>query len=159
MGCACVAGRMADVTRYEKKRADVLGIPMAYVEVGEGDPIVLLHVNPTSSYLWRDVIPHLEGLGRCIAPDLVGMGDSDPLPDPGPMRYSFAEHRRHLDALLDQLGVTDRVTLVATGVSPAYLRDHLLRALKKEDAPDTMLAVTQFSADAAWHNLPPDGEA
>jgi hypothetical protein len=55
--------------------------------------------------------------------------------------------------------VTDRVTLVATGVSPAYLRDHLLRALKKEEAPDTMLAVTQFSADASWHNLPPDGEA
>ena len=97
---------------YEKKRADVLGTTMAYVEVGEGDPIVLLHGNPTSSYLWRAVLPHLEPLGRCIAPDLVGMGDSAPLPDSGPMRYSFAEHRRHLDALLDQLDVRDRVTLV-----------------------------------------------
>lgn len=98
--------------RYEKKRTSVLGATMAYVEVGTGDPIVLLHGNPTSSYLWRDVFPHLEGLGRCIAPDLVGMGDSDPLPDPGPMRYSFVEHRRRLDAFLEQLGVTDRVVLV-----------------------------------------------
>ena len=98
--------------RYEKKSASVLGTTMAYVDVGEGDPIVLLHGNPTSSYLWREVIPHLEGLGRCIAPDLVGMGDSDPLPDPGPLRYSFAEHRRHLDALLEQLGVRERVVLV-----------------------------------------------
>jgi haloalkane dehalogenase len=96
----------------DKKRADVLGTTMAYVEVGEGAPIVLLHGNPTSSYLWRDVLPHLEPLGRCIAPDLVGMGDSDPLPDSRHLRYSFAEHRRHLDALLDQLGATRDVTLV-----------------------------------------------
>ena len=98
--------------RYPKQSTTVLGTRMAYVDVGEGDPIVLLHGNPTSSYLWRDVLPHLERLGRCIAPDLVGMGDSDPLPDSGPLRYSFAEHRRHLDALLEQLGVTERVTLV-----------------------------------------------
>jgi haloalkane dehalogenase len=97
---------------YEKKRTEVLGTSMAYVDVGEGDPIVLLHGNPTSSYLWREVIPHLEPLGRCIAPDLVGMGDSDKLADSGPMRYSFAEHSRHLDALLDQLRVTENVTLV-----------------------------------------------
>ncbi len=100
------------VLLYEKKRADVLGTQMAYVDAGEGDPVVLLHGNPTSSYLWRAVLPHLEPLGRCIAPDLVGMGDSAPLPDSGPLRYSFAEHRRHLDALLEQLGVRERVTLV-----------------------------------------------
>ena len=64
--------------RYEKKQVDVLGTRMAYVEAGSGDPIVLQHGNPTSSYLWRNVIPHLEGLGRCIAPDLVGMGDTAP---------------------------------------------------------------------------------
>ncbi len=69
---------MSDVAslRYLKKRADVLGCSMAYVETGEGDPIVLLHGNLTSSYLWRNVIPHIEGRGRCIAPDLIGMGDS-----------------------------------------------------------------------------------
>ena len=97
---------------HPKKTASVLGTTMAYVEVGEGSPIVLLHGNPTSSYLWRDVIPHLAELGRCIAPDLVGMGDSAKLPDPGPMSYSFDTHRRHLDALLEQLGVTSDVTLV-----------------------------------------------
>jgi pimeloyl-ACP methyl ester carboxylesterase len=62
---------------YQKQRRRVLGREMAYVEVGEGDPIVLLHGNPTSSYLWRNVIPHLQPLGRCIAPDHIGMGDSD----------------------------------------------------------------------------------
>jgi haloalkane dehalogenase len=97
---------------YEKRRAEVHGRSMAYVEVGEGDPIVLLHGNPTSSYLWRNVIPHLSGLGRCIAPDLIGMGDSDKLADSGPGSYTFVEHRRYLDGLLDQLGVDDRAVLV-----------------------------------------------
>jgi haloalkane dehalogenase len=95
-----------------KQYKDVLGRRMAYVEAGTGDPIVLLHGNPTSSYLWRKVIPHLTSLGRCIAPDLIGMGDSDKLPDSGPTSYTFVEHRRYLDALLDQLGVTQRVTFV-----------------------------------------------
>jgi haloalkane dehalogenase len=95
-----------------KKRAPVLGVEMAFVECGEGDPVVFLHGNPTSSYLWRNVIPHVEALGRCIAPDLVGMGDSSKLPGSGPGRYSFAAHRRHLDALLEQQGVARDVVLV-----------------------------------------------
>jgi haloalkane dehalogenase len=85
---------------------------MAYVEVGEGDPIVLLHGNPTSSYLWRNVLPHLQAQGRCIAPDLIGMGDSDKLPNSGPGSYRFVEHRRYLDALLEALDVRQRVTFV-----------------------------------------------
>jgi len=97
---------------YKKKWRQVLDREMAYVEVGKGDPIVLLHGNPTSSYLWRNVIPHLESLGRCIAPDLIGMGDSDKLPDSGPGSYRFIEHRRYLDALLEALGVRERVTFV-----------------------------------------------
>jgi haloalkane dehalogenase len=100
------------VLPYPKQRRRVLGREMAYVEVGQGDPIVLLHGNPTSSYLWRNVLPHLEQLGRCIAPDLIGMGDSDKLPDSGPSSYRFVEHRRYLDALLEALDVRDRVTLV-----------------------------------------------
>jgi haloalkane dehalogenase len=90
----------------DKRFVDVLGQRMAYVEVGEGRPIVLLHGNPTSSFLWRDVIPHLSGLGRCLAPDLIGMGDSDKLEPSGPDRYTFAEHRRFLDAWVDGVGVT-----------------------------------------------------
>ena len=97
---------------YQKQRRRVLGSAMAYVEVGQGDPIVLLHGNPTSSYLWRNVLPHLQPLGRCIAPDLIGMGDSEKLPDSGPGSYRFVEHRRYLDTLLEALDVHERVTLV-----------------------------------------------
>jgi haloalkane dehalogenase len=97
---------------YQKQWRRVLGREMAYVEVGQGYPIVLLHGNPTSSYLWRNVLPHLQPLGRCIAPDLIGMGDSDKLPDSGPGSYRFVEHRRYLDALLEALDVHKRVTLV-----------------------------------------------
>jgi haloalkane dehalogenase len=97
---------------YQKKRRRVLGSEMAYVDVGEGDPIVLLHGNPTSSYLWRNVLPHLQPRGRCIAPDLIGMGDSDKLPDSGPGTYRFVEHRRYLEALLEALEVHERVTFV-----------------------------------------------
>ena len=95
-----------------KQHQEVLGRRMAYVESGVGDPIVLLHGNPTSSYLWRNVIPYLSSLGRCIAPDLIGMGDSDKLPDSGPGSYTFVEHRRYLEALLDELRVRERVTFV-----------------------------------------------
>src|SRR5262249_37752282 len=97
---------------YQKKRLAVLGQEVAYVEVGNGDPIVFLHGNPTSSYLWRNIIPYVRDSGRCIAPDLLGMGDSAKLPTSGSNSYTFVEHRRFLDALLDQLGVKERVTFV-----------------------------------------------
>ena len=98
--------------RYTKKHMQVLGKSMAYVDEGKGDPILFLHGNPTSSYLWRNIIPHLIDLGRCIAPDLIGMGDSEKLHPSGPDRYTFVEHRRYLDALLEQLEIRERVTLV-----------------------------------------------
>ena len=97
---------------YEKKTAVVDGLSMAYVDEGEGDAIVFLHGNPTSSYLWRNVMPHLADQGRIIAPDLVGMGDSDKLNDSGADSYTFVEHRRYLFGLLDQLNLGNRVTLV-----------------------------------------------
>jgi haloalkane dehalogenase len=97
---------------YQKQRRRVLDSEMAYVEVGKGDPIVLLHGNPTSSYLWRNVLPYLQSRGRCIAPDLIGMGDSDKLPDSGPGSYRFVEHRRYLNALLEALDVRERATFV-----------------------------------------------
>lgn len=105
---------MTEISTAEpaKKFIAVLGRRMAYVESGEGDPIVLQHGNPTSSYLWRNVIPHLEGLGRCIALDLIGMGDSDKLPESGPETYRFVDHRRYFDAALEALGVTENVTLI-----------------------------------------------
>lgn len=95
-----------------KKNAVVHGRRMAYVERGEGRPIVFQHGNPTSSYLWRNVLPHLDGLGRLIACDLIGMGDSEKLEPSGPDRYTYAEHREHLFALWDQLDLGDDVVLV-----------------------------------------------
>ena len=84
-----------------KKTVDVLGRRMAYHERGEGAPVVFLHGNPTSSYLWRDVIPELEGRGRLIAPDLIGMGDSAKLENPGPDTYRFVTHREYLAGFID----------------------------------------------------------
>lgn len=85
---------------------------MAYVEEGQGDPIVFLHGNPTHSYVWRNILPHVQGLGRVIAPDLIGMGDSQKVPNSGPDSYTFVEHRRYLDTLLEVLDVSARVTFV-----------------------------------------------
>src|SRR5262245_3248875 len=107
-----MAGTISAALPYEKKRLRIFDQEMAYIEAGQGDPIVLLHGNPTSSYLWRNVIPHLEGLGRCIAPDLIGMGDSEKLVPSGPDRYRFVEHRAHLEAFLDAVGVERKVTFV-----------------------------------------------
>jgi haloalkane dehalogenase len=97
---------------YQKKRKPVLGLEMAYVDEGRGDPIVFLHGNPNSSYSWRNILPYVQGSGRIIAPDLIGMGDSQKLPASGPGSYTFVEHRRYLDALLEALDVHERVTLV-----------------------------------------------
>ena len=97
----------------KKQFKQVSGLSMAYVEQGQGaQSVVFLHGNPTSSYLWRNIMPHVRGLGRCIAPDLIGMGDSDKLPDAGAGSYTFVEHREYLDGLLDQLNLGNQVVLV-----------------------------------------------
>ncbi len=96
-----------------KRRIEVLGRSMAYVDQGEGPPIVLLHGNPTSSFLWRSVIAELTGVGRCVAPDLIGMGDSDKLPADDIGRYTFVSHREFVDAFMDEVvGTEERVVLV-----------------------------------------------
>ena len=141
---------MAAMSPIAKKGAQVLDHNMAYVEAGEGDPIVLLHGNPTSSYLWRGIIPHLTGLGRCIAPDLIGMGDSDKLEDSGPRRYRFVEHRRYLDAFLEAVGVNDKVTFVvhdwgsALGFDWANRNRHAVKGLAYMEAIVQPLTWTQW---------------
>ena len=96
-----------------KQTVDVRGRRMAYHARGEGRPILFLHGNPTSSYLWRDVIPELEGHGRLIAPDLIGMGYSDKLPDPQPDTYRFTTHRDFLDGFISAvIGDSEPVVLV-----------------------------------------------
>ncbi len=84
-----------------KKFADVKGRRMAYIDEGAGPAIVFQHGNPTSSYLWRNIMPHCAGLGRLVACDLIGMGDSDKLAPSGPDRYGYAEQRDYLFALWD----------------------------------------------------------
>jgi len=139
---------------WVKKSKLVNDHTMAYLEVGEGDPIVLLHGNPTSSYLWRNVIPHLQQLGRCIAPDLIGFGDSDKLTDSGPGSYRFVQNRTYLDSLLDQLELGDSVTLIVhdwgSGLGFDWARRH----------PDRVVAIAYLEANVAprsWSQLSSTG--
>src|SRR5882724_693219 len=94
---------------FSRKRIRVLDTEMSYIDTGEGDPIVFLHGNPTSSYIWRNIIPHVAGLGRCLASDLVGMGRSGKSPTNA---YRFVDHARYLDAWFEVLGLTGEVILV-----------------------------------------------
>jgi haloalkane dehalogenase len=96
-----------------KKTVDVFGSRMAYHERGQGAPVLFLHGNPTSSYLWRDVIGELEGYGRLIAPDLIGMGDSAKLDNVGPDTYRFVTHRKYLDGFIDAvIGSREKILFV-----------------------------------------------
>jgi len=101
-----------DAQPLDKQFTSVRGRQMAYHDSGSGDPIVFLHGNPTSSYLWRNIVRRLNDSYRCVAPDLVGMGDSEPSGDEGPDAYRFIDHREYLDGVLDVLELGDRVTLV-----------------------------------------------
>lgn len=96
----------------EKKFIEIKGRRMAYIDEGEGDPIVFQHGNPTSSYLWRNIMPYCRGLGRLIACDLIGMGDSEKLPHSGPGSYSYLEQRSFLFALWEELKLKQNVVLV-----------------------------------------------
>jgi haloalkane dehalogenase len=104
--------KMISAKEHPKKTVSVNGKSMSYVEMGEGDPIIFQHGNPTSSYLWRNIMPHLADQGRCIAVDLIGMGDSDKLDNSGPDRYTLLEHRTYWDAALEAIGVENNVTFV-----------------------------------------------
>lgn len=124
------------VDAYERYRSALLETEISYVDTGAGEPVVFLHGNPTSSYLWRNVIPHVEGLGRCLAPDLVGMGDSGAAPDGS---YRFVDHARYLDAWFEALGLTN-VTLVvhdwgsALGFYWAYRHPERVRGIAYMEA-------------------------
>lgn len=140
--------------RYTKRKAQVLDYTMSYVDEGSGDPIVLLHGNPTSSYLWRNIIPHLSTLGRCVAPDLIGMGDSDKLNNSGPDSYSFVEHRKYLDALLDAIGVSENVVFVIHDWGSALGFDWAYRH------PDKVKGIVYMEAilfHYEWSDWPEDG--
>jgi haloalkane dehalogenase len=132
---------------YPRKRVNVGGVEMAYVDTGKGEPIVFLHGNPTSSYLWRNVIPHLEGQARCLAPDLLGMGDSDKEPNGA---YRFVDHSRYLDGWFDALGLKRNVTLVvhdwgsALGFHWAYRNQTSVRGIAYMEAIVRSLKMAEW---------------
>jgi haloalkane dehalogenase len=135
-----------------KKFIDVLGSRMAYLDVGAGDPIVFLHGNPTSSYVWRNILPHCKSLGRCLAPDLIGMGDSEKLTNPGRDRYRFVEHRRYLDAWFEKLGLNSNVTLVVHDWGSALGFDWARRH------PQAVKGIAYMEAIVVpfrWDSMPP----
>ena len=148
----------------ELSRMAVLDTEIAYIDRGQGDPIVLLHGNPTSSYLWRNVIPHLEGLGRCLAADLVGMGGSGKAKDGS---YRFVDHSRYLDQWFESLGLDQNVTLVvhdwgsALGFHWAHRHPPSVKALVYLEAIVRPLAWEEWpdSATPIFQGMrSPDGE-
>lgn len=149
---------MSDIEDFVagKKRADVLGASMAFRETGTGRAIVFLHGNPTSSFLWRNVIGHLESLGRCVAPDLIGMGDSAKVPSREGAAYRFVEHRRYLDALLDALDLGDEIIFVLHDWGSALGFDWAHRH------PDRVAGIAYMEAIvapvASWADWPADAQ-
>ena len=136
---------------YERQRVAVLDTEISYIDNGKGDPIVFLHGNPTSSYLWRNIIPYVEGLGRCLAPDLVGMGNSGKAPDGS---YRFVDHARYLDAWFDTLGLTKNVLLVlhdwgsALGFYRAYRYPEQVRGIVYMEALVRPVTWEEWPANA-----------
>jgi len=126
----------------------VLDSHMAYVEAGSGDPVVFLHGNPTSSYLWRNVMPHVESLGRCLAPDLIGMGASGPSQGGS---YRFVDHRRYLDAWMEAVGVIGNATLVVHDWGSALGFDW---ARRHSDAVKGIAYMEAIVAPVTWADWP-----
>ena len=140
----------------EKKNIKVLGKNMSYVEKGEGVPIIFQHGNPTSSYLWRNIIPYLENQGRCIAFDLIGMGDSDKLTDEGNNTYSYHVQKKYFDACIEELEINKNITFVihdwgsALGFNWAYENQQDIKGICY------MEAIVQ---NITWDDWPKDAKS
>jgi len=138
----------------EKAFATVKGKRMAFVEYGSGDAILFQHGNPTSSYLWRNIMPYCEGLGRLVACDLIGMGDSDKLEDSGPHRYTYDDHCDYLFALWDQMGLGDKVIMVlhdwgsAMGFDWAHRHHERVQGIVYMEAIVTPLTLADWPENA-----------
>ena len=145
---------MISADEFPKKKITANGKNIAYVEMGEGAPIVFLHGNPTSSYLWRNVMPHLSGLGHCFAPDLVGMGDSEKLDSSDQDSYRFIEHRRYLDSFFEAMELNANVTLVvhdwgsALGFDWAHRHPHALKGIAYMEAIVRPMTWDEWNEDA-----------
>ncbi len=133
-----------------KQYAQVNGKKMAYHDVGEGDAVVFLHGNPTSSYLWRNIVPHVSGTHRCVVPDLIGQGDSDKLDNVDAGSYRFVEHREYLNGLLDQLDLGDNITFVVHDWGSALGFDWAFRNQERVAGLAYMEAIVRPMTWDAW---------
>jgi haloalkane dehalogenase len=134
-----------------KRHIEVNGLSIAFHDIGSGDPIVFLHGNPTSSFLWRNIIPHVQSFGRCIAPDLIGMGDSEKLTNSNADSYTFVENRRYLDGFFDALGLKERVILVVHDWGSALGFDW---AKRNPDAVKGIVHMEGIVATMNWDDMP-----
>jgi haloalkane dehalogenase len=135
----------------EKKRVKIDDLFLAYHDIGPGNPIVFLHGNPTSSFLWRNIIPYARPYGRCIAPDLIGMGDSDKLPDSNANSYTFAQNRHYVDGFFDALALKKGVTLVVHDWGSALGFDW---ARRNPDAVNGIVHMEALIAPIEWDDMP-----
>lgn len=140
-------GTISAADPFRRDRLAVLDTEMAYVDTGAGDPVVFLHGNPTSSYLWRNVIPHVAPFARCLAPDLVGMGDSEQAPAGS---YRFADHAHYLDAWFERMGLNRNVTLVCHDWGSALAFDWAYRNRERVKGIVYMEAITGVLTWEVW---------
>lgn len=142
--------KISAVDPYPRKRIAVLDSEISYVDTGRGDPIVFLHGNPTSSYLWRNIISHVSELGRCLAPDLIGMGQSGKSPS---RAYRFVDHERYFDGWFNALGLTKNVVFVVHDWGSALAFNRTFRYPDQVQAIAYMEAIVQ---SRRWEELPPN---
>jgi haloalkane dehalogenase len=138
---------------HPRQRVSVLDTEMSYVDVGRDDPIVFLHGNPTSSYLWRNIIPYVADCGRCLAPDLVGMGQSGKSPADA---YRFADHARYLDAWFDSLGLDSNVVLILHDWGSAL---GFYRAFRHRDQVQAIVYMEAIVQPRRWEDFPDGRDA
>ena len=138
----------------EKKYIEVLGKKMAYIDHGEGDSIVFLHGNPASSFLWRNITPYLEGMGRIIVPDLIGMGDSEKLEGTDNPDYKYHGQYKYLSTLLNSLDLGNQINLVihdwgsAMGFQYARENSDLIKSISFMEAIVMPLTWDQWPENA-----------
>ena len=148
ISCTMASQYLSSTDPHPRQRIKVLETEMSYVDTGRGEPIVFLHGNPTSSYLWRNIIPYLSGHGRCLAPDLIGMGQSGKSPSEA---YRFVDHARYLDAWFEAMELTKGVTLVLHDWGSALGFHRAFRFPAQIKAIAYMEAITQ---PRRWEDFP-----
>ena len=147
------ARNVSAIDRHPRRRVNVLDAEISYVDTGHGDPIIFLHGNPTSSYLWRNIIPYLSDHGRCLAPDLVGMGQSGKSLTGA---YRFIDHAHYLDAWFDALGLTKNVTLVLHDWGSAL---GFCRAFRHPEQIKAIAYMEAITRPRAWADFPDGRDA